>query len=114
MTSGSGGVPQGHGLDLIELNLSLENLLDLAFIWTLFHLLSSNQVQEVRGQDQVTFHCLWRVQLFYSEYDELWKNQEPLGHDIWASGSLDCKSWFLTDGWDWDVPPPPPAAVAVY
>lgn len=61
-TFGSGGVPHGHRLDLVEFNLPLENLLDLAFIWTLFHLLSSNHVQEFRRKDQVTFHCLWRVQ----------------------------------------------------
>lgn len=51
--------PQGNRLDLVELNLPLKDLLDLAFIRTLLHLLSTNQVQELGGQDEVTLHGLW-------------------------------------------------------
>lgn len=56
---GSRFVPQGNRLDLVELNLPLEDLLDLTFIRTLLHLLSTNQVQELRGQDEVPFYSLW-------------------------------------------------------
>ena len=52
-------IPQGNRLDLVELDLPLENLLDLTFIWALLHLLSTNQVQELWGQDEVPFHRLW-------------------------------------------------------
>lgn len=58
-TTGSDSVPQGNRLDFAKLNLPFKNLLDLAFIWTLFHLLSTNQVEECWGQDQITFHRLW-------------------------------------------------------
>lgn len=51
-------VPEGHRLDLVDLDLPLENFLDLTFIWTLLHLLSSNQVQELWGQDEVALHRL--------------------------------------------------------
>lgn len=40
-------VPERNRLDLAEVNLPLENLLDLTFFWTLLHLLSTNQVQEL-------------------------------------------------------------------
>lgn len=54
----NGLIPQGNRLDLVKLNLPLENLLDLAFIWSLFYLLSTNQVQEAEGQNEVPFHSL--------------------------------------------------------
>lgn len=53
-----GQVPHGHRLDLVELYLSLQDLLDLALLWTLLHLLSTNQVQVFGGQDEVALHRL--------------------------------------------------------
>lgn len=44
---GSRFVPERNRLDLAEFNLPLENLLDLTFFWTLLHLLSTNQIQEL-------------------------------------------------------------------
>lgn len=51
-------VPHGNRLDPVELNLSLQNLLDLSFVWSLLHLLSPNQVQELGGEDQISLHSL--------------------------------------------------------
>lgn len=51
-------LPQGNGLDLVELNLSLQNLLDLALVRTLLHLLPTNQVQELGGEDEIPLHRL--------------------------------------------------------
>lgn len=51
-------VPQGNRLDLVELDLPLQNLLDLTLIWTLLHLLTSNQVQELRSEDEITLYSL--------------------------------------------------------
>lgn len=52
-------VPHRNRLDLVELHLPLQNLLDLAFLWTLLHLLSANQVQEFGGEDEIPLHRLW-------------------------------------------------------
>ena len=65
--SGSEGVPQGNRLDSVDLYLPLENLLDLTLIWTLLHLLSTNQVQELWGQDEVTLHCLCNRNTAFSQ-----------------------------------------------
>lgn len=51
-------VPHGNRLDPVELNLSLQNLLDLSFVWSLLHLLSPNHVQELGGEDEISLHSL--------------------------------------------------------
>lgn len=51
-------LPERNGLDPVELDLPLQNLLDLAFIRAVLHLLSPNQIQELWSQDQVPFHRL--------------------------------------------------------
>lgn len=50
--------PQGNRLDFVELDLSLENLLNLTLVWTLLNLLAANQVQELGRQDEVTLNSL--------------------------------------------------------
>lgn len=42
----------------MELDLSLQNLLNLTFVWTLLNLLTANQVQELGRQDEVTLNSL--------------------------------------------------------
>lgn len=42
----------------MEFDLSLQNLLNLTLIWTLLHLLTTNQVQELGRQDEVTLDSL--------------------------------------------------------
>lgn len=54
----SGCVPQRNRLNLVELNLPLQNLLNLTLVWTLLHLLTANQVQELGRQDEVTLNSL--------------------------------------------------------
>lgn len=54
----SGHAPQRNRLDLVELDLSLQNLLNLALVWTLLNLLTANQVQELGRQDEVTLNSL--------------------------------------------------------
>lgn len=51
-------IPQGNRLDLVQFDLPLQNLLDLTLVWTLLHLLTSNQVQELRSEDEITLHSL--------------------------------------------------------
>lgn len=55
----SDGIPQRNRLDFVDLNLPLENLLDLTFIWTVFHLLPTNHIKELWCQDKVSLHGLW-------------------------------------------------------
>lgn len=52
----TGVIPERDCLDLVEFNLPLQNLFDLAFLWALLNLLASNQIQEFGGQDKVTLH----------------------------------------------------------
>lgn len=42
----------------MELDLSLQNLLNLTLVWTLLNLLTANQVQELGRQDEVTLNSL--------------------------------------------------------
>lgn len=42
----------------MELNLSLQDLLNLTLVWTLLNLLAANQVQELGCQDEVTLNSL--------------------------------------------------------
>lgn len=53
-----GLLPEGHRLDFVKLDFSLENLLNLAFFRALLNFFSSNQIQEFRRQDQVLFNGL--------------------------------------------------------
>lgn len=51
--------PERNRLDLLQLNLSLHHLLNLPFLGTLLHLLPSNQIEELGGENKVTLDNLW-------------------------------------------------------
>lgn len=42
----------------MQLDFPLQNLTDLTFIWTLLHLLSTNQVKKLGGENEVLLHRL--------------------------------------------------------
>lgn len=51
-------VPERHCQDLLHINPPLQHLCHLPFLWSLFHLFSSNQVHRLWGQDQVPLNPL--------------------------------------------------------
>lgn len=51
-------VPEGQRQDLLHVNLPLQHFHHLPFLWSLFHLFSSDQVHRFGGQDQVSLNTL--------------------------------------------------------
>lgn len=51
-------VPKRQCQDLLHFNPPLQHLCHLAFIWSLLHLFSSDQVHRLGGQDQVSLNPL--------------------------------------------------------
>lgn len=51
-------VPERQRQDLLHVNLPLQHFHHLPFLWSLFHLFSSNQVHRFWGQDQVSLNTL--------------------------------------------------------
>lgn len=53
-----GHSPEGHRQDPLHLDPPLQHFLHQAFVWTLFDLFSSNQVQAFWSQKQVSLYAL--------------------------------------------------------
>lgn len=51
-------LPERHCQDLLHIDPPLQHLRHLPFLWSLFHLFSSNQVHRLWGQDQVPLNPL--------------------------------------------------------
>lgn len=50
--------PERDATDVVKLQLSFQHLLYLPFLGSLLHLLSTNQIDTLRGQDQVSLDGL--------------------------------------------------------
>lgn len=97
-------VPEWHCQDLLHIDLPLQHLRHQAFIWSLFHLFSPNQVNRLGGQDQIPLDALKKKEVVLSALPVVfwgvdcaladWHRPWSVGHTWWlcqrSQSSLSC------------------------
>lgn len=78
-------IPERYCQDLLHVNPPLQHLGHLPFLWSLFHLFSSDQVHRLWGQDQVPLDSLknsrkYVHECFFSSFLSVVKTQEQASH----------------------------------